>query len=159
MKRIRRSMSIAVLVTPLALHALAAQERGESAIAIVTAIRAVRGDFNPGAGKIEFAAHIPLLAPEREQVTRSLGMTLGELSKSRVCTAPSPSACSLVGVVVFVSVTQASISGDSAEVTLEVLEQTPNRRQPIHGSALSVRLARQGPGQWKAVAVRPIWES
>lgn len=140
---------------------VSAQQSGApSAPMIAAAIKAVRGQFAQGPGRVQAAAHLQLSEVQRSEITRSVGMPFGEMETSRVCTAPSPSACKLVDVVVFLSITQSSSAGDSGVVTLEVLEQTTNKRQPIHGAALTVKLSRQGPGQqWKATSIVPIWES
>jgi hypothetical protein len=121
-----------------------------------SALREARTFAPPGGTALGFADSLNVSQAQREQIAHDLGYEPSSLKSKRVCSGgPGPAYCHLSGVLVFLQVTQFSISGHRAQVYLTAADETTSPRQPIHYRDLKVVLKQTG-GSWVVAQVIPL---
>jgi hypothetical protein len=130
----------------------------DSTRVLAAAIESVRSSAPRGATGFGFADTLHISESMGAEIARIIGVEYGELKMKRVCARPRPSDCHLVGLKVFIQVTEVQIDRDRAQVLLTVLEETTSHRQPIHYMDFRVRLARSE-SSWQPTDVTVLAET
>jgi hypothetical protein len=152
-----RRTGFAVLFSLVAASARAQLTPQETTAVVTQAITKVRNLAPDGPIAVGFADSLAIPSTHASEMAKALGVELRDLRAVRVCTAPSPSACHLVGVRAFVQVDRISAVGDTAHVDISLMDETNSTRQPIYGRGFSVTLVRAANNAWRALGVTLNW--
>jgi hypothetical protein len=150
---------VAIWFTCVLTRSVAAQAPGDSLSVEVAAAQAMlkhqyvdgKIALNPVPGMMAQAPSVRATGPERPRlrsdgIATAIGGVVRRQSELHNCPA-GVSTCRLSGVSAFLTLSEPSISGDSATVTATIIQNTPSSREPTDYETVLLTLKRDG-GRW-----------
>lgn len=158
----RLIISVPLLITLLAplapLPARAQQSYVDETTAIMAAAAVrVRSELPAGSALVDVDLSLAAAPTRAATITKTLkNAQPGKLN--RVCSGDMLNTCHLRGADLVLQVMAPVVRGNTAQVLVRVWQETKSKRQPVHSSALLVKLIRNG-NSWVAVDSRMNSES